>query len=114
MVSTFAISDEAYAAYTEGMKMVAIDGTAGGIFGPNYPVQVAAKTGTAQTDKNNASDNGAFVCYAPFNDPEIAVVVYGEKAGGGTTVARIGKAILDTYFNVTDSDSSQNGENQIG
>jgi len=113
VVSTFAISDEAYAAYTQGMKMVAIDGTAGGIFGPNYPVQVAAKTGTAQTDKHNASDNGAFVCYAPFDDPEIAVVVYGEKAGGGTTVGRIGKAILDTYFNVTDSDSSQNGENQI-
>jgi penicillin-binding protein 2 len=96
------------------MRMVAIDGTAGGIFGPNYPVSVAAKTGTAQTDKHNASDNGAFVCYAPFDDPQIAVVVYGEKAGGGTTVGRIGKAILDTYFNISDSDSGSNGENQLG
>ena len=113
ILSTFEISDDAYFAYTQGMKMVAIDGTAGGIFGPNYPVQVAAKTGTAQTGKNGASDNGAFVCYAPANDPEIAVVVYGEKAGHGTTVAQIAKGILDSYFHVG-SDNTPDGENQLG
>jgi len=113
IVSTFEISDDAYFAYTQGMRMVAIDGTAGGIFGPNYPVAVAAKTGTAQTDKTDASDNGAFVCYAPFDDPEIAVVVYGEKAGHGTTVAQIAKGILDAYFHVGAGDSV-GGENQLG
>lgn len=112
IVSTFEISDDAYFAYTQGMRMVAIDGTAGGIFGPNYPVAVAAKTGTAQTDKLDASDNGAFVCYAPFDDPEIAVVVYGEKAGHGTTVAQIAKGILDAYFHV--DIAGPGGENQLG
>ncbi len=98
VLSTLEISDEAYAAYTEGMRRVALTGTASKFFA-NYPIAIAAKTGTAELGRNDgSSDNGAFVCYAPFDDPEIAVVVYGEKAGHGSTMAQIGKEILDTYF----------------
>ncbi len=98
MLSKLEISDEAYAAYTEGMRRVAISGTAQKYFS-NYPIPIAAKTGTAETGlRDGSSDNGAFVCYAPFDDPEIAVVVYGEKAGHGSTMAQIGKEALDTYF----------------
>ena len=72
VVSQFEISNDAYYAYTKGMRDVALTGTARTIL-KNYPIPVAAKTGTAETD--NGSDNGAFVCYAPFDDPEIAIVV---------------------------------------
>ncbi len=96
VLSKLTISDEAYAAYTEGMRRVAISGTASRVFA-NYPIPIAAKTGTAEVGKD-ISDNGAFVCYAPYDDPEIAVVVYGEKTGHGSTMAQVGKEILDTYF----------------
>ncbi len=97
VLSQLQISDEAYAAYTEGMRLVALSGTAQKYF-KDYPIAIAAKTGTAEIGIKGASDNGAFVCYGPFEDPEIAVVVYGEKAGHGSTMAQIGKEVLDTYF----------------
>ena len=112
VLSTLEISDEAYASYTEGMKLVALSGTASRYFA-NYPIQIAAKTGTAETE-SGGSDNGAFVCYAPYDDPEIAVVVYGEKAGHGSTMAQIGKAILDNYFADEIHGDTTVGENQIG
>ncbi len=111
VVSQFAISDEAYKAYTQGMRDAALTGTARSIL-KNYPIPVAAKTGTAETD-SGGSDNGAFVCYAPLDDPEIAIVVYGEKAGHGRTMGQIAKALLDTYFEDDISGSLNPGENQI-
>lgn len=112
ILSTMEISDEAYAAYTKGMQLVAESGTASKYFS-NYPIPIAAKTGTAETD-SGGSDNGAFICYAPFDDPEIAVVVYGEKAGHGSTMAQIGKAILDAYFADEIHGDITVGENEIG
>ena len=111
IVSEFYISDDAYKAYTQGMRDVALTGTARAILA-NYPIAVAAKTGTAETD-SGGSDNGAFVCYAPYDDPEIAIVVYGEKAGHGSTMGRIAKALLDTYFEDRLTGTQTPGENQI-
>ena len=73
---------------------------------------IAAKTGTAQHG-SGGSDHGAFVCYGPYEDPEIAVVVYGEKAGHGTTVAEIAKSVLDVYFGVDEVGDVITNENQI-
>lgn len=113
ILSQFYISDEAYAAYTEGMRRVVTDGTGYSTFG-KYPIAIAAKTGTAQTDAGNAySDNGAFVLYAPYEAPEIAVVVYGEKAGHGTTMGRIAKKITDVYFADELHGDVTVGENEI-
>lgn len=111
--SRLSISDEAYAAYTEGMRMVITEGTVNKYF-KDFPIAVAAKTGTAQTDAGDAySDNGAFVCYAPYEDPEIAVVVYGEKAGHGSTMVQIAKGVLDAYFSDVLSEGAASGENTV-
>ena len=113
VLSTLDISDEAYAAYTQGMRMVITEGSVRKYFS-DLPISVAAKTGTAQTDAGDAySDNGAFVCYAPYEDPEIAVVVYGEKAGHGSTMAQIARGILDTYFSDVLAGGSNSGENTV-
>ncbi len=111
VLSTTFISDEAFAAYTEGMRQVAGEdgGTAFSTF-RNYPIKIGAKTGTAETDAGSA--NGAFVCYAPFDDPQIAIVVYGEKAGGGSRLASVAKAILDVYFGI-DAGETDSFENQL-
>lgn len=92
------ISDDAYFAYTEGMRMAVANGngTAHSVFG-NYPIPVCAKTGTAEHG-SAGSDNASFVCYAPANDPQIAVVVYVERGAQGGNLGNVAKAVFDVYF----------------
>ena len=110
ILSTLEISDAAYRSYREGMRAVVTNGTAKSIFA-DYPVAVAAKTGTAQHAGTDESDHGAFVCFAPYDDPEISIVVYGENAGHGSTMGQIAKAILDAYYG--NSSDANTGENQV-
>lgn len=97
------ISDATFQVYSEGMHMVTSTdwGTAYRAF-KDYPIAVAGKTGTAETDIMGASDNGAFVCYAPLDDPQIAIALYVEKGGHGSTLATIARSMLDVYFEVGD------------
>ena len=87
-------------------------GTAYKVF-KDYPITVCAKTGTAQTGIKDASDNGAFVCYAPAEDPRIAIVIYGEKAGHGSSLGEVARAILDSYFELGSGSTQIIGENQV-
>jgi len=108
------ISDEAYMAIVEGMLGVTGNsrGTAYLTF-KDYPIAVAAKTGTAQTSNLAIEDNGAFVCFAPADDPQIAIAVYGEKAGHGSSMAAVAKSILDVYFDVDEVGEVTVHENQL-
>jgi len=80
----------------EGMEAVVTQGTAKASLG-DYPVKVAAKTGTVQSDGDDIN-NGVFVCYAPADDPEIAIAVVVENGGSGSGIISVAKAILDYYF----------------
>ncbi len=116
VMSSFDINDDAYKAYSEGMVLVTQKtewtGTAYSTF-KNYPITVAAKTGTAENGIASASANGAFVCYAPAEDPQIAIAIYGERAGHGSYLAPIAKAMLDAYFEVGEVGDVATYENQI-
>lgn len=114
LLSHMEISDETYATYCEGMYLVTSTyaGTADTAF-MNYPIKVAGKTGTAETGINGASDNGAFVCFAPLDDPQIAIAVYVEKGGHGSTLATIARSMLDVYFDVDVVGDVNSFENQI-
>ena len=113
VLSTMTISQEARYMYLEGMKRVANSpyGTAYSTF-KNYPIAVAAKTGSAQHGGQGPL-NGAFICFAPAENPQIAIAVFGEKIGGGSYLAPVAKAILDAYFglNSGDVDNFENGLN---
>ena len=50
-------------------------------------VSAGAKTGTAETGVTDAN-NGTFVCFAPYDDPQIAVAVVIEKGGAYIFVIR--------------------------
>ncbi|MCL2045780.1 MAG: penicillin-binding transpeptidase domain-containing protein [Oscillospiraceae bacterium] len=82
----------------EGMRAVARsrNGTAYSVFG-DYPVNVAAKTGTVQIEDQDIN-NGVFICYAPAENPEIAISVVIEKGGSGAQVMAIARTVLDYYF----------------
>ncbi|MBR5569470.1 MAG: hypothetical protein IKW10_01075 [Oscillospiraceae bacterium] len=113
ILSSMEISDSAYRAYREGMRMVAHvqSGTAYSTF-KNYPITICAKTGTAEVT-GQRSANGAFICFAPYDDPQIAIAIYGEKAGAGSTLATVAKEILDTYFQLDEPEQVVINENQL-
>ena len=66
-----------------------------------YTPTVAAKTGTTETGA--VSDDAVFICYAPANDPEIAIAVVVEKGVAGANLAPIARSVLDYYFDFEQS-----------
>ena len=102
-----------YQAVQQGLYNVAnsADGTAYQVFG-SYPVKVAAKTGTAQLGEG-VTNNAIFVCYAPYDDPEIAVAVVIEKGNAGSAIATVAKQVLDYYFSFKNSSAAYENENAL-
>lgn len=73
------------------------EGTGGFLFA-NYPIPIAGKSGTAET---NGIDNGWFIAYAPYDKPEIVVVVMFEHSGfGADSAAPVVKKMMDAYFHL--------------
>jgi len=105
---------EYYEAIQLGMRHVVSSGESPTVFrvfdGVKYTV--AAKTGTAQTGEERTND-GLFICYAPYEDPEIAVAVVIEKGGSGAEQAIIAKEVLDYYFNFKNSTTALERELEI-
>lgn len=97
-----------------GMRQVVASGTSTTVYNVFKDVgyTVAAKTGTAQTGVEDAND-GLFICYAPYEDPEIAIAVVVEKGGSGSAVATIAKDVLDYYFNFAASTTEQETELEL-
>ena len=48
-------------------------------------IDVCGKTGTAQNPRG--ADNSVFICFAPMDDPKIAIAAYVENGGFGATYA---------------------------
>jgi penicillin-binding protein 2 len=65
-------------------------------------VRVAGKTGTAefgeQRPDGSYQEHGWFAGFAPFDNPEIVVVVFHEQGGGALTAAPVAAKIFDYYF----------------
>lgn len=82
----------------EGMRMAVTGGTCRLA---NLPgLDVCGKTGTAQNP--HGRDHSAFIGFAPYNNPKIAVCVYVENAGFGATYGvPIGSLVIEKYLNGT-------------
>jgi penicillin-binding protein 2 len=71
---------------------------------------IAGKTGTVQVISNSPKgdklaerfrDHGWFVAFAPYEDPQLAIVILGEHGGrGGSTYAPLARKIVEHYFKV--------------
>lgn len=69
--------------------------------------RVAGKTGTAQKGEDIQND-GIFMCYAPYKDPEVAIFVVVERGGAGADVQFIARHIMDAYITIMGySDTSE-------
>ena len=95
------ISQESINVAKEGMKSVTSDesGTAYSVF-RNFPIEVGGKTGSAETasGSGNGKTNAWFAGFAPYDDPEIAVVVFIENGGHGWYTGETVRTIMEQYF----------------
>lgn len=66
-------------------------------------VQVAGKTGTAEENKNRAN-HALFVCYAPYDNPEIAVATRIAYSYSSDYAARTTKDVISYYFDLVDEE----------
>ncbi len=94
------VSPETFKILQKGMYQVTQPGGTAWYPLRDLPVAVAAKTGSAQVSANrNIPAHSIFVCYAPYENPVIAlsvVVEYGEfGALSGTPIAQ---EIFEYYF----------------
>ena len=116
------LSSDVLGVVQTGMQMVATQGTAADVFA-NYPVSIACKTGTAETstpDENGnkpTEPNLSFICYAPADDPQIAIAVMMEYGNSGDYARNVAKDILDQYFGYytwdEDGDKFDQNGNQV-
>ena len=67
----------------------------------------AGKTGTAQKGEGITND-GIFICYGPYRDPEIAICIIVERGGAGANTQFMAREIMDVYINICSySDTSE-------
>ena len=94
------IKEENLEAILEGMRAVTTEtgGTAYSVF-RDFEIEVGGKTGTAEAGENT---NAWFVGFAPYSDPEIAVVVFIENGEHGSYSARITRDIMEAYFGLNE------------
>ena len=110
VVETIEAEDSTWAAIQEGMTRSCYNdrygrGTSYGTWGSTrgktwsmygVDIVVAGKTGSPQ--RGDGLVNSCFICYAPADDPQIAVAVIIEKGYEGDRAAPVAKAVLEEYF----------------
>ena len=75
-------------------------------------LDICGKTGTAQNPRG--ADNSVFICFAPKDDPKIAVAAYIENAGfGATWAAPIASLLVEKYLNGEISDQRRGLEDRV-
>ncbi len=98
LVEATGVSPENLENVKKGMREVVLSGTARDFSG--YPIPIAAKTGTAQ---NSGSDHTTFICFAPYEKPEIAIAVVVAHGKLGAVSKNVARDIMDVYFNLKSS-----------
>lgn len=84
-----------YLTIAQGMRAAVTGGTCHRAAIPD--IEVAGKTGTAQNP--HGDDHSAFIGFAPYDNPKIAVCVYVENAGYGARFGvPIGSLIIEKYL----------------
>ncbi|MDO4315039.1 MAG: penicillin-binding transpeptidase domain-containing protein [Oscillospiraceae bacterium] len=111
-VNTVDISDSTLNAVKKGMYDYTQPGGMVYSYFQDCVVSAGAKTGTAQLG-GNKENNGVFVCFAPYEEPEIAVALVIEQGGAGAALASTAVTILNAYFSTDETGAAVIGENQL-
>lgn len=76
------------------------------------PFQAGAKTGSAQVSAQTES-NAVFVCFAPYDDPEVVVAIAVEHGGSGSELASMAADVLSYYFSSKETREDIPAENTL-
>ena len=117
-LSTVETADYNWAAVQRGMYLMANDISSSSLTvyyalgnysynGVSLPV--AAKTGTSQLGEDK-TNNAIFMCYAPFDDPQIAISIVVERGQSGANLSSMARNVLDAYFGLGDKSSTADSE----
>ena len=96
-LNTLSISDSTLQAVKKGMYGYTQPGGMVYSYFKDCIVSAGAKTGTAQLG-GGLKNNGVFVAFAPYDDPEIAIALVLEKGDAGAALATTAVTILNSYF----------------
>lgn len=77
------------------------------------PVEVGCKTGTAETSAAAATTNALFVCFAPYDEPQVALCLVAEGIDAGGNLSEMAASILAQYFSTDSSLDTVTGENAL-
>lgn len=107
-VEDLKLKSETLKTITKGMKGVTSEygGTAYYVFS-DLDITIAGKTGSAETGVKDKV-NGWYAGFAPYDNPEIAVVVLIENAGSGGNAAPAAKEIMQEYFGMNSKKVNEN------
>lgn len=111
VVGQVEMEEENRQAVMEGMLLLTTDGSVSSAF-KDVPVSVGAKTGSAQVSAQTNS-NAVFVCFAPYDDPQIAVAIAVEHGGSGSELGKIAAQIVTAYFSVQGEQGTITQENTL-
>ena len=111
VVGQVEMEEENRQAVMEGMLMLTTEGSVSSAF-KDVPVSVGAKTGSAQVSAQTNS-NAVFVCFAPYDDPQIAVAIAVEHGGSGSELGKIAAQIVTAYFSVQGEQGTITQENTL-
>ncbi len=120
VINTLSISDTKLDIVKKGMRQVLTspDNSAYYIF-KDCIVEAAGKTGTSQLkrtiDDGTVVDcnNGFFISYAPYDDPEIAIAVVGENVESGGGMSSVAVAVYNYYFGQRKTYEAENKNNVL-
>ena len=113
VLNTIDIAPQNLDAVKKGMLGLTTEGSVARYF-RDVGVQVGAKTGSAQISAQSES-NAVFVCFAPYDDPQIAMAIVVEHGGSGSELGAIAAEILRYYFaDETTQQAILNGEELPG
>ena len=110
-LNTLSISDSTLQAVKKGMYGYTQPGGMVYSYFKDCIVSAGAKTGTAQLG-GGLKNNGVFVAFAPYDDPEIAIALVLEKGDAGAALASTAVDIINAYFDREDT-ASILPENQL-
>ena len=105
VLSDMEMTDYTYETILSGMLQSSQD-SSGFVWG-DFNIKVASKTGTPQTTTKTV--NSTFICYAPADDPQIAIAVVIEKGWQGYTAAPVAKEIMEYYFGTGTGNAPETG-----
>lgn len=113
LLNTLDLDPENVEAVKEGMWKVANDPkSSSSVYFKDLPVEVGAKTGSAQV-ASNVEANALFVCFAPYDDPQIAISMVVERGASGSNLAQATAEIVDYYFSAENTTESVGTENTL-